>query len=142
MLYSPAIHQRNGRSGKRPACPKRGDKRAACPHGRAAERRKGARPMQAVLELVGVSKSFPGVAALRDVVLTLRAGSVHALVGENGAGKSTLIHILSGVLAPDGGEVRLDGQPLRLADARAAHARGIVTVPQEVDLFPDLTVAE
>src|SRR5438093_1382312 len=57
--------------------------------------------MHPLVELRGITKSFPGVQALRDVDLTLRAGCVHALVGENGAGKSTLINVLSGVLAPD-----------------------------------------
>jgi ABC-type sugar transport system ATPase subunit/ribose/xylose/arabinose/galactoside ABC-type transport system permease subunit len=95
-----------------------------------------------VIELAGIRKSFPGVHALRGVGLVLRSGSIHALVGENGAGKSTLINILSGVLHPDAGEVRLDGAPVSLPSPRAARQRGIVTVHQEVDLFPDLTVLE
>src|SRR5262245_46045910 len=98
--------------------------------------------MSAVLELVGISKSFPGVTALQDVSLGLQAGRIHALVGENGAGKSTLINILSGVLRPDAGEIHLNGQPVHFADARQAHRKGIVVVHQEVDLFPDLSVAE
>jgi ABC-type sugar transport system ATPase subunit/ribose/xylose/arabinose/galactoside ABC-type transport system permease subunit len=98
--------------------------------------------MSALVELVGISKTFPGVHALEKVDLTLGPGHIHALVGENGAGKSTLINILSGVLQPDGGEIRLAGQPTRLADARSARRHGLVTVHQEVDLFPDLTVAE
>jgi ribose transport system ATP-binding protein/rhamnose transport system ATP-binding protein len=93
-------------------------------------------------ELVQVSKSFPGVHALDRVDLTLRAGTIHALVGENGAGKSTLINVLSGVLHPDAGEVRVAGRPVKFAGARAAHALGIVTVHQEVDLFPDLSATE
>jgi ABC-type sugar transport system ATPase subunit/ribose/xylose/arabinose/galactoside ABC-type transport system permease subunit len=95
-----------------------------------------------VVELSRISKSFPGVAALQGVDLALRAGAVHALVGENGAGKSTLINILSGVLTPDAGEVRLRGEAVHFGDARAARRRGVVTVHQEVDLFPDLSVAE
>jgi ABC-type sugar transport system ATPase subunit/ribose/xylose/arabinose/galactoside ABC-type transport system permease subunit len=98
--------------------------------------------MSAVVELVQISKSFSGVRALREVDLTLQPGSIHALVGENGAGKSTLINILSGVLPPDSGLIRIAGQPLRFSDARAARGQGIVTVHQEVDLFPDLSVAE
>src|SRR5262249_43774812 len=98
--------------------------------------------MSAAVELVGISKSFPGVTALDDVNLTLRPGSIHALVGENGAGKSTLINVLSGVLAPDRGEIRIAGQAVHFSDAHSARRRGIVTVHQEVDLFPDLTVAE
>jgi ABC-type sugar transport system ATPase subunit len=95
-----------------------------------------------LVQLAHLGKSFPGVAALQDVSLTLRPGSIHALVGENGAGKSTLINLLSGVLAPDQGEIRVAGQPVHLRDARAARHHGIATVHQEVDLFPDLTVEE
>jgi ABC-type sugar transport system ATPase subunit/ribose/xylose/arabinose/galactoside ABC-type transport system permease subunit len=95
-----------------------------------------------VVELVRISKSFPGVRALKEVDLALRAGTVHALVGENGAGKSTLINILSGVLTPDEGEVRVAGRPVHLGSARAARRAGVVTVHQEADLFPDLSVAE
>src|SRR4051794_23370672 len=96
----------------------------------------------ALFELIGIGKTFPGVVALRDVDLTLRPGAIHALVGENGAGKSTLINILSGVLAPDMGEIRQGGSPLELAGVQAARQRGIVAVHQEVDLFGDLTVLE
>jgi ABC-type sugar transport system ATPase subunit/ribose/xylose/arabinose/galactoside ABC-type transport system permease subunit len=95
-----------------------------------------------VVELSHLGKSFPGVTALQDVSLKLHAGTIHALVGENGAGKSTLINILSGVLRPDAGDIRLLGKPVHFHDARAARKQGIVTVHQEVDLFPDLSVAE
>jgi ABC-type sugar transport system ATPase subunit/ribose/xylose/arabinose/galactoside ABC-type transport system permease subunit len=98
--------------------------------------------MSAVLELEGVVRTFPGVVALADVSLGLLPGRVHALVGENGAGKSTLIHVLGGSLRPDAGVVRLDGWPVHFTDAHAARALGILVVHQEVDLFPDLTVAE
>src|SRR5437764_8636496 len=98
--------------------------------------------MSVLVELVGIRKSFPGVVALDGVDLTLRAGRVHALVGENGAGKSTLINILSGVLPPDAGDLHVAGELVRLGSPRAAHGHGIVTVHQEVDLFPDLTVLE
>jgi ABC-type sugar transport system ATPase subunit len=98
--------------------------------------------MSAVIEVQGIVRTFPGVVALAEVSLALQAGRVHALVGENGAGKSTLIHILGGSLAPDRGQVLLDGQPVRFADAHDARRRGIVTVHQEVDLFADLSVAE
>src|SRR5262249_11842707 len=91
---------------------------------------------------VGICKSFPGVTALRGVDLAVRAGSIHALVGENGAGKSTLMNVLGGVLAPDAGQIHLGGRPVHLADARAARALGIVTVHQEVDLFAALSVLE
>jgi len=95
-----------------------------------------------LVRLTGISKSFPGVIALQGVDLDLAAGSIHGLVGENGAGKSTLINILSGLLTPDQGTIRIAGQVVQFADARAARRRGIVTVHQEVDLFPDLSVAE
>jgi ABC-type sugar transport system ATPase subunit/ribose/xylose/arabinose/galactoside ABC-type transport system permease subunit len=98
--------------------------------------------MSAVVELVGIGQTFPGVVALDDVALTLRRGSVHALVGENGAGKSTLIHILGGSLHPDHGTIRLEGQVVHFADAHAARALGILTVHQEVELFGDLSIAE
>ena len=89
-----------------------------------------------VLEARGVSKSFPGVKALSDVSLTVRAGEVHALVGENGAGKSTLIKILTGVYQCDSGELRHLGEPVTFADPRAAQAAGISTIYQELDLVP------
>ncbi len=89
-----------------------------------------------VLEAVGVSKSFPGVLALRDVSLTLNAGEVHALVGENGAGKSTLIKVLTGVYSPDAGQLVHQGREVLFADPRAAQAAGISTIYQELDLVP------
>ena len=98
--------------------------------------------MTPILELDDVSKAFPGVQALKGVHLAVAAGEVHALLGENGAGKSTLIKIMSGVYAPDGGTLRLDGQPVRLSSPTAAQAAGIATIYQELLLFPELTVAE
>jgi len=96
----------------------------------------------AVVQLRGVSKTFPGVTALKGVSLDLRPGAIHALLGENGAGKSTLINILSGVLQPDQGEIFVRDQRVQFADARAARRWGIAAVHQEADLFPDLSVAE
>src|SRR5438876_2328818 len=98
--------------------------------------------MQNVLALEGISKSFAGVNALQNGRFDVRAGEVHALLGENGAGKSTLIKIAAGVHMPDGGEVRLDGKPVRFSSPREANFAGIATVYQELLLFPDLTVAE
>jgi len=98
--------------------------------------------MNALVQLIQVGKRFPGVTALQDVDLELRPGTIHALVGENGAGKSTLINILSGVLTPDGGEIRIRGERTRYTDARSARRAGIVTVHQELDLFPDLSLVE
>jgi ABC-type sugar transport system ATPase subunit/ribose/xylose/arabinose/galactoside ABC-type transport system permease subunit len=92
--------------------------------------------------LRGLCKRFPGVAALDHISLELKAGTIHALLGENGAGKTTLINILCGVDHADEGDILLNGQLMRFADARAARKRGIATVHQEGDLFPDLSVAE
>ena len=94
------------------------------------------------LEVSGIRKQFPGVVALDDVSLRLRAGEIHALLGENGAGKSTLIKILTGVYQPDEGEILLDGSPVRFASPRSALAAGISVVHQERNLIPQFTVAE
>ncbi|HEY8900836.1 MAG TPA: sugar ABC transporter ATP-binding protein [Chthoniobacterales bacterium] len=95
-----------------------------------------------LLEVRGLSKSFPGVRALSDVDFTVRRGEVHALMGENGAGKSTLIKVLTGVYERDAGEVHLEGVPIHARSTRDAEAAGISTVYQEVNLIPDLSVAE
>jgi inositol transport system ATP-binding protein len=95
-----------------------------------------------LLEVSRVSKSFPGVAALDEVTLRLRHGSVHALIGENGAGKSTLMKIVAGVCAPDAGELRLEGRPLRLGSPRHALECGIAMIHQELSLMPSMSVAE
>lgn len=97
---------------------------------------------QSLLELHHVSKAFPGVQALNDVQFEMRAGEVHALLGENGAGKSTTIKIISGVYRPDSGELRFEGKPLQLSNPREAQALGIATIYQELSLYPELTVAE
>src|SRR5262245_23357650 len=95
-----------------------------------------------VVELNNVVKSFPGVVALRGASLTLRPGTIHALVGENGAGKSTLLNILAGSLQPDSGDLRLNGSAVRFAGVLEARRAGIVIVHQEVELFGELSVAE
>ncbi len=95
-----------------------------------------------LLQIENVSKSFPGVRALTDVDITVRAGEVHTLVGENGAGKSTLMKILAGVYQPDAGRLYWEGQPLVLPDTAAAQERGISIIYQEFNLLPHLTVAE
>ncbi|AOK28608.1 sugar ABC transporter ATP-binding protein [Burkholderia singularis] len=95
-----------------------------------------------VLEMIGIDKTFPGVSALRRVSLRLAPGEIHALMGQNGAGKSTLINVLTGVCAHDAGEIRLDGRPVRFATPREAEAAGIQTIYQEVNLCPNLSVAE
>jgi galactofuranose transport system ATP-binding protein len=93
------------------------------------------------LEVAGVSKSFPGVHALREVDLAVRAGEVHALVGENGAGKSTLIKVATGVYRADAGQVLVSGQPVSFASPTEAQRAGIATIYQEVNLIPTMSVA-
>src|SRR6266550_4038472 len=96
----------------------------------------------ALLEIRGLAKSFPGVKALQGVDFTVRAGEVHALMGENGAGKSTLIKALTGVYPRDAGTIRFDGVEINPRSPKAAEALGISTVYQEVNLIPHLSVAE
>lgn len=95
-----------------------------------------------LLEVRGVSKSFPGTQALSDVSFDLLPGEVHALMGENGAGKSTLMHILSGVYVPDAGEIRINGQPVQINNPRQAQDLGIGMVFQELSLVSSLSIAE
>lgn len=95
-----------------------------------------------ILEMKGISKSFPGVRALSNVDFSLRRGEVHALMGQNGAGKSTLIKCLTGVYRQDSGQIFLEGQPIRPHSPQDAQRLGISTVYQEVNLCPNLTVAE
>ncbi len=97
---------------------------------------------QPVLEVRGIRKEFPGVVALDGVDFRLFPGEVHALIGENGAGKSTLIKVLTGVHPADGGEVVLAGSQVWIAGPLQAQQAGISTVYQEVNLCPNLSVAE
>src|SRR4029450_13666651 len=96
----------------------------------------------ALLEVAGVRKEFPGVVALDDVSFRLKAGTVHALMGENGAGKSTLMKIVAGIYQPDTGEIRLKGKPVKLTTPLAALDAGIAMIHQELNLMPYMTVAE
>ncbi|OUM04320.1 sugar ABC transporter ATP-binding protein [Variovorax sp. JS1663] len=98
--------------------------------------------MEPVLELTGIRKQFAGVDALRDVQLRLYPGEIHALMGQNGAGKSTLIKVLTGALSSGGGSMRLGGEPIQPASPLEAQKLGISTVYQEVNLCPNLSVAE
>ncbi len=95
-----------------------------------------------VLEMTGVSKSFPGVKALDGVQLKLRPGKVHALMGENGAGKSTLMKCMFGIYKMDEGEIRMDGQPVTITDPMDALTKGIAMVHQELQPIPARTVGE
>ena len=95
-----------------------------------------------LLEIRGLTKGFPGVQALDHVDFTLHAGEIHGLLGENGAGKSTLIKVLTGVFKRDAGTIRLDGQEIAARDPADALSLGIGTVYQEVNLLPNLSVAE
>ena len=98
--------------------------------------------MTSVLSLHEVSKRFPGVKALDGVSLDLVPGSVTALIGENGAGKSTIVKILTGIYRPDEGEVRIDGDIVRLGSPRDAWAAGVAAIHQETVMFDELSVAE
>jgi ribose transport system ATP-binding protein len=96
----------------------------------------------AIVEYRGISKYFAGIRALENVDFACRAGSIHGILGENGAGKSTLIKIMSGVLQPDAGEIRLAGKTASFASPQAATDAGIVCMFQELSLIPDLSVAD
>lgn len=95
-----------------------------------------------LLTVAGIDKAFPGVQALSQVGIDLRAGEVHALVGENGAGKSTLTRILAGIEMPDAGQMVLGGQPYSPVSRRQAEAAGVRMVMQELNLIANLSVAE
>ncbi|MEU5697180.1 sugar ABC transporter ATP-binding protein [Actinosynnema sp. NPDC020468] len=88
----------------------------------------------------GITKTYGGVTALAGADLTLRAGSVHALLGENGAGKSTLIKVITGAVSPDGGELRMGEDEVSFSSTAQAAANGVAVVSQELNLFPDLDV--
>ncbi len=95
-----------------------------------------------ILQMTGISKSFPGVKALQEVNLELFQGQVHALLGENGAGKSTLMKILGGVYPKDAGTIRYQGKPVELQGPKQAQTLGIAIIHQELNLIPQLSIAE
>ncbi|GBH28244.1 sugar ABC transporter ATP-binding protein [Burkholderia vietnamiensis] len=95
-----------------------------------------------VVEMIGIDKAFPGVNALQRVNFRLFPGEIHALMGQNGGGKSTLINVLTGVHAPDAGEIPVGGAPVHFAAPREAEAAGIQPLYQEVNLCANLSVAE
>ena len=99
-------------------------------------------PEAPILVIRHLSKDFPGVRALAGVDFFLRRGEIHALMGENGAGKSTLIKVLTGVYPRDGGEIQFEGRPFAARSPHEAQKQGISTVYQEVNLVPNLSVAE
>ena len=95
-----------------------------------------------ILEMKGISKSFPGVRALQDVSLKVRPGSVHALMGENGAGKSTMMKCLFGIYSPDEGEIFIDGQKVVFQGTKQALESGISMIHQELLPIPYRSVME
>ncbi len=95
-----------------------------------------------ILEMNNITKIFPGVKALDNVMFNLKKGEIHALMGENGAGKSTFIKVLTGVHRPDGGEILLDGKRVEMHDPLVAARHGIAAIYQHLAAYPDLTVAE
>ena len=97
---------------------------------------------QIVLELKGISKTFPGVKALNEMQLQIYAGEVHALMGENGAGKSTLMNIINGSYQKDSGEIYMDGRLVEIRSINDAAALGISMIHQELNYVPALTVAD
>ncbi len=97
---------------------------------------------QPILQLEHIFKSFSGVHALNDVSFSLVSGEIHALVGENGAGKSTLVKIITGVYQPNEGRILFQGTPTSFPNTLAAHQHGIAAIYQDLNLFPDLNIAE
>jgi rhamnose transport system ATP-binding protein len=95
-----------------------------------------------VFRLRDVTKRFGGVTAVEDVTFDLRPGEVHSLMGENGAGKSTLMKMVHGLYPPDEGALEVGGEVVEFTSPRDAEAAGIAMIPQELDLFPELTIAE
>ncbi|ANP74886.1 sugar ABC transporter ATP-binding protein [Cryobacterium arcticum] len=109
---------------------------------RTDDAREGEEAVRPLLSLRGISKKYPGVQALSDVSLELRAGQGHALVGENGAGKSTLIKVIAGLVAPDEGEILVNGAVTVIRTPAGARKLSISLVPQEISLAEDRSVAE
>jgi len=107
-----------------------------------ANRKDKSSPGSIALQMTGISKRFGPVQALLDVSFTVRAGTVHALVGENGAGKSTLVKILAGVHKPDSGSIEISGRPCAFDKPEQALTAGVSMIYQELDLAEHLTVAE
>src|SRR5260370_20868241 len=98
--------------------------------------------MPPILKINAISKHFPGVQALREVTFDVEQESIHAVIGENGAGKSTLMQIIAGVHQPDGGSIEFAGETIKFSDPAEAQAKGIAIVYQELNLAPNLSIAE
>lgn len=98
--------------------------------------------MPAILKIKGISKRFPGVQALQDVTFEVQERSIHAVMGENGAGKSTLMQIIAGVHQPDAGTIELYGETIKFVNPAEAQAKGVAIVYQELNLAPNLSIAE
>jgi ABC-type sugar transport system ATPase subunit len=98
--------------------------------------------MSSFLKISGISKRFPGVQALQDVSFDVAKGSIHAVMGENGAGKSTLMQVIAGVYQPDTGTIEFAGETLHFNNPAEAQAKGIAIVYQELNLAPNLSIAE
>ncbi|MGH3096877.1 MAG: sugar ABC transporter ATP-binding protein [Streptosporangiales bacterium] len=108
----------------------------------AGERDATREPSRVLLAMESITKSFPGVRALRGVDLTVHSGEVHAILGENGAGKSTLMNVLSGVFTDYGGTIEVDGHPVSIHHPRDSQQLGIAMIHQELGLVPDLSIAD
>ncbi|HNW86882.1 MAG TPA: sugar ABC transporter ATP-binding protein [Candidatus Limiplasma sp.] len=98
--------------------------------------------LRPVMEAIGITKLYPGTVALNQVDFSVYPGKVNVLIGENGAGKSTLMKILAGIEKPTEGRVLLDGQEVHFTDTREASAHGVGIIHQELNLFPDMRVAD
>src|SRR5271165_7079504 len=98
--------------------------------------------MPLILKINGISKRFPGVQALQDVAFEVQQESIHAVIGENGAGKSTLMQIIAGVHQPDAGTIEFFGETVKFTNPAEAQAKGIAIVYQELNLAPNLSIAE
>ena len=99
-------------------------------------------PAPVLLSVANITKAYPGVVANSDVTFAIRAGEVHALLGENGAGKSTLVKMIYGLVKPDSGTMTWNGAPFAPAAPRAARSSGVAMVFQHFSLFEALNVAE
>ena len=98
--------------------------------------------MAAILKIRGITKTYPGVRALQDVSFDVEQGIIHAIMGENGAGKSTLMQIIAGAQRPDSGVIEFGGREVHFANPAQAQAAGIAIVYQELNLSPNLSIAE